>query len=86
MTSAARCFGDEPTMELRDPVAVYNAATNVEAQLIKVLLTEVGIEAFASEDSSLVGYWMFGILPEIHKPQVWVSAKDRERARSDRRV
>ena len=68
-------------MELRDPIAVYTAATNIEAQLIKMLLTEAGVEAFAAEDLSTAGLWMFGALPEIHKPQVWVSSQDHDRAR-----
>ena len=32
-------------MELTDPVVAYTAATNVEAQLVKLLLTEAGIGA-----------------------------------------
>jgi putative signal transducing protein len=67
-------------MELRDPVVAYDAATNVEAQLVKMLLTEAGIDAFASEDHSTAGLWMFGVMPEIHKPQVWVSSQDHDRA------
>ena len=67
-------------MELREPIVVYNAATNVEAQLIKMLLTEAGLDAFASDDLSTGGLWMFGTLPEIHKPQVWVSSQDQQRA------
>ncbi len=67
-------------MELRDPVSAYNAATNVEAQLVRMLLIEAGVDAFASEDLSTAGLWMFGTLPEIHKPQVWVSTRDLERA------
>jgi hypothetical protein len=67
-------------MELRDPVIAYDAATNVEAQLVKLLLTEAGIDAFASEDHSTAGLWMFGVMPEIHKPQVWVSSADHDRA------
>jgi hypothetical protein len=67
-------------MELKEPIAVYNAATNVEAHVVAMFLVEGGVEAFATEDLSLVGLWMFGTLPEIHKPQVWVSAADRERA------
>jgi hypothetical protein len=63
-------------MELRDPVVVYDAATNVEAQVVKMALNDAGIDAFAMEDLSTAGLWMFGILPEIHKPQVWVSATD----------
>jgi hypothetical protein len=68
-------------MPLVDPVVIYNAATNVEAQLIKLRLTEAGIEVFAAEDLSLGGLWVFGSLPGIHKPQVFVGRSDVERAR-----
>ena len=60
-------------MALQNPVAIYNAATNVEAQLVKLRLVEAGVEAYVSEDCSPGGLWMFGTLPEIHKPQVWTS-------------
>jgi hypothetical protein len=69
-------------MALREPVAVYNAANNVEALLLKMRLVEAGVEAFASEDLSPGGLWAFGILPEIHKPQVWVSKFDVDQARA----
>jgi hypothetical protein len=69
-------------MALRDPVAVYNAATNAEAQLIRNLLVDAGIEAFAVEDVSQVGTWALGLIPEIHKPQVWVDRCNVEGARS----
>ena len=68
-------------MALRAPVVAYDAATNVEAQLIKMLLVEAGVEAFALEDVSVVGLWMAGTLPEIHKPQVYVDKSDLDRAR-----
>ena len=68
-------------MALQDPVAVYNAATNLNAHLLKLRLVAAGVEAFVSEDFSTVGLWLFGTLPEIHKPQVWVSKSDVERAR-----
>lgn len=66
---------------MRKPIAVYNAATNVEAHAVKLLLAEAGIEAFAVDDVSVVGLWAFGTLPEIHKPQVWIDEVDLERAR-----
>lgn len=72
----------EPTMALQDPVVVYDAATNVEAQMLKLLLIEAGIEAFVAEDLSTGGIWMFGLLPGIHKPQVWVSQSDVRAAQS----
>ena len=68
-------------MGLRDPVAVYNAATNVEAQLICNILNDAGVEAFVTEDASPAGVWMFGTLPEIHKPQVWVDRSSLDRAK-----
>ncbi len=71
---------DQP-MALRDPVAVYTAATNLEAALVCQLLTSSGIEAYAVEDASVGGQWMFGLLPEIHKPQVWIERTDRAAAK-----
>jgi hypothetical protein len=58
-------------MALRNPVAVYNAGTNVEAHVVKLILNEAGIEAHVADDVSVVGLWAFGTLPEIHKPQRW---------------
>ena len=66
-------------MPLRDPVAVYNAANNVEAHLVKTALLASGIEAYVTEDISQVGVWMGGLIAEIHKPQVWVDRVDIER-------
>lgn len=67
---------------MRDPVAIYNAANNVEAMLLREALQASGIEAHAVDDATPVGAWMFGLLPEIHKPQVWVDRDDASRARS----
>jgi len=67
-------------MGLRDPVAVYNAASNVEALLVRDALIAAGIEAHVTEDLSPVGTWVGGLIPEIHKPQVWVERTDVERA------
>jgi hypothetical protein len=59
-------------MAISDPVAVYNARDNVDAHLVRNYLEQNGVEAFAAMDESPYGMWMFGLLPEIHKPQVWV--------------
>jgi len=67
---------------MRKPIAVYNAGTNLEAHAVKGLLIAAGIEAFAVDDVSLVGFSAFGTLPEIHKPQVWVDEADLERAQA----
>jgi hypothetical protein len=64
-------------MPLHDPVAVYNAANNVEAHLVRNALVNFGVEAFVTEDISQVG----GLIPEIHKPQVWVERADVERVK-----
>jgi hypothetical protein len=68
-------------MELRDPVAVYDAANNLEAALVCQILTSSGIAAYAVEDASVVGQWAFGLLPQIHKPQVWIERADLARAK-----
>jgi hypothetical protein len=67
-------------MALTDPVAAYNAANNMEAHLVKNALVDAGIEAYVSEDFSVVGMWLGGLIPEIHKPQVWIERADSERA------
>jgi hypothetical protein len=59
-------------LAISHPVAVYNAENNVEAQLICTYLDLNGIEAYPTLDDSLAGFWSFGVLPGIHKPQVWV--------------
>lgn len=59
-------------MGIRNPIAVYNAEDNIEAQLLCQHLEDNGIEACAVMDEAVTGLWAFGKLPEIHKPQVWV--------------
>jgi hypothetical protein len=66
-------------MPLTDPIAAYNAQSNTEAHLVQQFLESEGIESSVTEDNSLVGQWMFGLLPEIHKPQVWVNRADADR-------
>lgn len=67
-------------MALRDPVAVFDADTNVEAQLVRTLLVDAGIEAFAIDDVSYVGTCAWGTLSGINKPQVFVERSDAEKA------
>ncbi len=68
-------------MALRDPVAVYNAASNADAHLVRHALASANVEAHVTEDVSQVGVWLGGLVPEIHKPQVWVERADIERVR-----
>ena len=67
-------------MALKDPVAVYNAANNTDAQNVCFALQQSGIEAHTIEDISPGGFWSLGVLPEIHKPQVFVERADVERS------
>ena len=69
-------------MGLKDPMAVYTAANNLEAHCICQMLFAEGIEAATVEDESRVGNAsIFGLMPGLHKPQVWVEKADAERAR-----
>ncbi len=77
----APSLGRRTIMALRDPFAAYNAANNLEAHLVCNLLNDAGIEAYVIEDLSQVGVWLGGLIPEIHKPQVWIERADVERAK-----
>ena len=68
-------------MALRDPVAAYNAANNIEALFVRDRLIDAGVEAFVIEDVSQIGAWVGGLVPEIHKPQVFVERADLDRAK-----
>lgn len=65
-------------MALKDPVAVYTADENVEAESVRIFLVEQGIEAFANEEVSNV----FAGLPGIEEQQVWVDRADVARAKA----
>jgi hypothetical protein len=67
---------------MRDPVAVYTAAGNVEAHVVCNALIQSGINATAVEDVSTAGLWMFGVMPQIHKPQVWIERCDVDQAKA----
>jgi len=66
---------------INNPIAVYNAENNLEAELLCTYLEQNGIEAQATRDESLAGFWMFGTLPEIYKPQVWIDKSNIDAAR-----
>lgn len=68
-------------MALKDPVAAYNAANNVEAHMLRNYLVARGIESYVSEDDSQGGLFAFGTLAELHKPQVWIERSDADRAK-----
>jgi hypothetical protein len=59
-------------MPIANPIAVYRAESNLEAELLCTYLGNNGIEAHSTWDESLAATWMFGNLPQVHSPQVWV--------------
>jgi len=67
-------------LAFREPLAAYNAATNLEAHMVCDLLLEAGIDAMVIEDVSQVGVAVTGMIAEIHKPQIWIERADAERA------
>lgn len=74
---------DLPPAEPRpitDPVTVYTARDYLEAQILRDTLLDAGIDAFAIDDASQAGTWMFGLISNIHKPTVVVNRSDRDRA------
>jgi hypothetical protein len=67
-------------MGLSDPVKVYAATSNTEAQLICRLLEAGGLEAYAGEDTSPGGAFIGGTIPGVFDAGVFVSRADGERA------
>ena len=67
-------------MELHDPVAIYLAASNLEAHQIAGALHVADIASHVIEDNDPRGVWLGGLNSIIHKPRIWVSTSDRERA------
>ena len=69
-------------MALSDPVAVFNGLDNIECAVVREALLAADIDAHVVEDVSQVGsWWAFGLLPQVHKSQVWIERADIERAR-----
>lgn len=67
-------------MDLVDPVKIYAATSNVEAQMICRLLQSAGVDAFAGEDLSVAGIWLGGTIPGVFDAGIYVSRADAERA------
>ncbi len=63
-------------MELHDPVAIYTAASDLEAYEIVELLQGSEIPAQVIEDMNLLD----GLNPPVHAAKVWVASGDLERA------
>lgn len=67
-------------MDLKKPVVVYVAGSNLESHLIVTMLVNRGIPAYAVEDQSGVSIWMFGTISQFHKPKIYVEETDVEKA------
>jgi hypothetical protein len=67
-------------MGLVDPVKIYAAESNMQAQMICRLLQAQGIEAFAGQDVSPAGAWIGGTIPGVFDAGVFVSRADADRA------
>jgi hypothetical protein len=67
-------------MELKDPVAVYNADSNLDAHWLVEKLESEGIAAYVIEDQSIVGQSILGMLDDGQKPQVFVERPQAEQA------
>jgi hypothetical protein len=67
-------------MALRDPVVVYTAADNAEADHVSNLLNLAGIEAYFMADDGTITAWYVSLLSQTHKPKVWVEREDLARA------
>jgi len=69
-------------MALHDPVVIYHAANNIEANLFKIKLLVAGIEAHVVEDDSMIGVtiWGNGLMSQLHRPKVWIDRAYTEQA------
>jgi rubrerythrin len=67
-------------MAITEPVAIFTATSNIRAHAICHMLVQCGVEAYVTEDFSLVGLTVYGPLPGIHTPKVWIDKSDVDRA------
>ncbi len=67
-------------MELRDPVIVYTALTNLEAHVVATMLGSNDVPAYAVEDQSGASIWAFGTISQFHKPNVFVDRSNFDKA------
>jgi hypothetical protein len=80
LTAPRPAFSRRTVMALTDPVKIYAAESNVQAQMIRQLLQEAGVEAFAGEDFSPAGLWWGGTLPGVFDAGVFVNRADADHA------
>jgi Zn finger protein HypA/HybF involved in hydrogenase expression len=66
-------------MGISNPVAIYTAANNSEAHFLCIFLEQNEIESYVAEEDPVIGGWMFGLLPQVHKPKVWIDQSNADR-------
>lgn len=69
-----------PEAQLQNPVAVYTAASNIQAHMIVKLLAANDVSAHAVEDQSGVSLWAMGTITQFHQPRIWVEESNVETA------
>ncbi len=65
---------------LAEPVLAYTANGNLEAHSVVTWLEAHGVRSYAVEDNSGVSLFAFGTISQFHKPQVFVTKDDLQRA------
>lgn len=68
-------------MSFKEPYVAYNAGSNIEAHLVCGQLLDAGIDAMVIEDVGQAAVGIAGLIPVVHKPQVWIERADSDRAR-----
>jgi hypothetical protein len=68
------------SVRLTEPVVIYTARSNNDAHLLAALLRDAGVSAVAVDDMSAGGFFAFGTLGYLHRPQVFVEQVQAEQA------
>lgn len=68
-------------MELKDPIVIYTGESNNDAWAAMRYLDARGVEAYVVENNSAATFTVFGGIPGIHQPQVYVSKEDAPHAK-----
>ena len=63
-------------MAIHDSVAVYTAADNIQASILRDVLADACIEAHVMDDVSMIGVWFGGLASQLHRPKVVVDRRD----------
>ena len=67
-------------MALRDPIACYDAADNLEGLAVRDALVNAGVAAFVVVDDSHILTGWLGPVSQFNKHHVWIERADADRA------